>query len=84
MISIFALSETQGEQMEKITAWAKAGDVVAEHYYVDVNEDAKTIAATHGLTVFPVIFKISHDTAELTKFAEGADAILALDATTVK
>ena len=84
MISIFALSEIQGEEMDKILAWAQAGGVVAEHYFVDINEDSKALAKLSGFEVFPVIFKIDSLTAELTKFAEGTEAILALDASTVR
>jgi hypothetical protein len=74
-------------QYEHIKEWCTAKGFDIESFNIDENEDAKTIADTYNLTVFPVLFWLGdNEVGELTfkKFAEGIDGILLLSDNSTK
>jgi len=74
-------------EYEHISEWCRQHSFNIEHFSVDENADAKAIAEQQNLTVFPVLFRLSHNSEgqlECKKYAEGIDAILLLSDDNIK
>lgn len=77
MISIYFEDHKEDITFTMTNEWLAERDVPVPGFFIDVNENAAKIATDYNLTVFPVIFSIN-DASEITKYAEGLDAIKAL------
>jgi hypothetical protein len=75
MIYMFALSTQEALVYDLHVFLENQGIGTIEHKYIDVNEEAKTLADELGFVHFPTIFELKHVNGAniLTKLAEGAD-----------
>lgn len=88
---VSAIKELEGggftTEYEHINEWCRQREFEIEHFNVDENADAKTIADQYNLTIFPVLFRLADNNEgqlECKKYAEGIDAILLLSDDDIK